>query len=86
MSDNESAASTPHPDGFGGARDASILEAYSGWKCGVSDTPAPTSVEVQAVARTRDLLKRAGFKRVATHDFRTVAVRFDEKFNRLQLA
>lgn len=72
------------PDGFGGARDAQILETYGDdWKSG---DPIPEIVRVQAVKRTKDLLHRAGFKRVITHNFYPVKVRHDEKSNRLQLA
>ena len=68
--------SAPHPDGFGGARDAAILESY--------DREGDT-VHVQAVVKTRDLLKRAGFPRTTAGNFYQVKVRVDD-FNRLQLA
>jgi hypothetical protein len=55
----------PHPDGFGGARDAAILGAYD---------REGDFVMVQGMARTKDLLKRAGVKRVKTHAFYKVPV------------
>jgi hypothetical protein len=79
---NPRKVSTPHPDGFGGARDATILESYSGWKAG--DEPI-ASVRVQAVERTKDLLKRAGYTRTRAGEFYEVRVMVDEH-NCLQLA
>ena len=76
-------AAAPHPDGFGGARDAVILENYAGWKAG---NKAPATVNVQCVGKTKDLLKRAGFLRTKSGEFYPVKVQHDEKFNRLQLA
>jgi hypothetical protein len=66
----------PHPDGFGGARDASILAAYD---------REGDFVMVQAVAKTRDLLKRAGVARVKSHAFYKVPVIFCPKLRGLQL-
>jgi hypothetical protein len=57
--------SAPHPDGFGGARDAAILASYD---------REGDFVFVQAVARTRALLKRAGVARVKSHAFYKVPV------------
>ena len=77
-------AAAPHPDGFGGARGASILEAYSeGWKPGMR---VPATVHVQVVLRTSGLVKRSGIKRPRTGHFYNIAVRHDAHFNRLQLA
>ena len=45
----------------------------------------PVTVEVQATARTKDLLHRAGFRRTRTHAFYAVRVVVD-RFNRLQVA
>jgi len=66
----------PHPDGFNGARDASILANYDR-EGGV--------VQVQATKRTKGLLHRAGFQRTRTNAFYAVSVRRDS-FNHLQLA
>ena len=66
----------PHPDGFRGARDASILASYD---------REGDFVFVQAVVRTKDLLKRAGVKRVSLHDFYKVPVRHCPRINGLQL-
>jgi hypothetical protein len=63
--DFKTTAPAPHPDGFGGARDASILASYD---------REGDFVMVQAVARTRDLLKRAGVKRVKPHAFYKIPV------------
>jgi hypothetical protein len=70
----------PHPDGFGGARDAAILFDYMD-----ADTAADGVVYVQAVARTANLLKRAGVTRQKRHEFYPVRVVADQ-FKRLQLA
>lgn len=69
-------ATAPHPDGFGGARDAHLLGTYD---------QEGDFVFVQAVARTRDLLLRAGVKRVKSHAFYKVPVRYDAKVGGLQL-
>lgn len=67
-----------HPDGFGGARDASILAAGDYYGChGVA--------VIQATARTKPLLRRAGLSRIKTHAFYEVAV-IRDGFGRLQLA
>ncbi|MEO5712594.1 MAG: hypothetical protein ABIT37_03825 [Luteolibacter sp.] len=78
-------SSAPHPDGFGGARDASILESSHGWKSGMM---VPATIEVQATVRNKDLLVRAGWpaRGQKRHTFYPVKVRHDEQFNRLQLA
>ena len=70
-------ATVPHPDGFGGARDAAILASYD---------REGGFVFVQAVKRTKDLLNRAGFKRLTTHAFYKVPVMRCPKINGLQLA
>ena len=73
---------TPHPDGFHGARDASILERYA------DPIPAGATsaiVHVQAVGETRTLLRRAGVKHIRTHAFYPVPVERDQ-YARLQLA
>ena len=69
-------APAKHPDGFNGARDSSILAA-----CYDS---ASRACKVQATDRTRDILHRAGFRRVRTGAFYRVKVRRDE-LDRLQL-
>lgn len=68
--------SAPHPDGFGGARDASILKTYD---------REGNFVFVQATSFTKDLLKRAGVKRLRTHAFYKVPVKHCPKINGLQL-
>ena len=68
----------PHPDGFNGARDAAILKAGDYYGChGFS--------VIQATAKTKPLLRRAGFRRIKTHAFYEVPVMRDH-FGRLQLA
>ena len=68
---------TPHPDGFGGARDAAILAAGDYYGClGVC--------VVQATERTKSLIRRAGFPRIRTHQFYEIPVVTDG-FGRLQL-
>ena len=64
-------------DGFHGARDASILSS--------ADRTGGIA-HVQATSFTRDLLKRAGVKRVKTHAFYDVAIEWDGKYSRYQLA
>ena len=66
----------PHPDGFGGARDASILKTYD---------REGDFVFVQGTSFTRDLLKRAGVKRLKSHAFYKVPVKHCAKVNGLQL-
>ena len=66
----------PHPDGFGGARDASILKTYD---------REGDFVFVQGTIFTRNLLKRAGVKRVKIHAFYKVPVRHCKKVCGLQL-
>jgi len=74
--------SNPSPslqDGFHGARDAVILQN--------ADPDHETKIaHVQATARSRDLLKRAGIKRAKTHEFYQVPVQWDREFSRYQLA
>lgn len=70
-------AATPHPDGFGGARDASILATYD---------REGDFVFVQATTFTRHLLQRAGVKRVKIHAFYKVPVKHCPRVNGLQLA
>ena len=68
----------PHPAGFNGARDAAILAEGDFYGChGLS--------VIQATARTKPLLHRAGFPRVRMHAFYEVPVMTDE-YGRLQLA
>jgi hypothetical protein len=74
--------SNPSPslqDGFNGASDAAVLELHD-------FDPEIMSVHVQATRRSKSLLKRAGVKRITMHQFYSVRVIKDEKFNRLQLA
>lgn len=66
----------PHPDGFRGTRDASILATYD---------REGDFVFVQACAHTRHLLKRAEIPRPRTHSFYKVPVRYCEKVGGLQL-
>lgn len=63
--DFKTTAPAPHPDGFGGARDASILASYD---------REGDFVFVQSVSRTDALLKRAGIKRPQRHAFYKVPV------------
>lgn len=69
--------SAPHPDGFGGVRDARILAD--------SRSDGPGARWVQCTARSRDLLRRAGYSRPAQHEFYSVRVVLGD-FKRLQLA
>jgi hypothetical protein len=69
-------SAAPHPDGFGGQRDASILKTYD---------REGDFVMVQSVQRTDGLLKRAGIKRPQRHAFYKVPVIFCEKIRGLQL-
>lgn len=69
-------ATAPHPDGFGGARDAAMLAAYD---------QEGDFVFVQSVAKSDDLLKRAGIKRPKRHAFYKVPVRHCKHVNGLQL-
>lgn len=66
----------PHPDGFGGSRDAAILASYD---------REGDFVFVQAVKRTKDLLNRAGVKRLRYGYFYKVPVKHCSKVNGLQL-
>jgi len=70
----------PHPDGFGGARDAAIIDEYMD-----EETMGTGTVLVQATARTEYLLKRAGVTRQKRHAWYSVRVVTD-RFQRLQLA
>lgn len=68
-------------DGFNGASDAMILEYWAA--CAKSVTPK--SVHVPCTAKTKSLLKRAGWTRTRTFNNYPVAVMRD-RFGRLQLA
>jgi hypothetical protein len=70
-------ADASHPDGFRGARDASILASYD---------REGNFVLVQAVDRTKDLLRRAGVRRIRSHEFYKVSVSHCKRVNGLQLA
>lgn len=67
---------SPHPDGFGGARDASILASYD---------REGDFVFVQGTRRTVGLLQRAGIKRVRAHVFYKVPVKHCPRIGGLQL-
>jgi hypothetical protein len=69
-------AAAPHPDGFGGTRDASILATYD---------REGDFVFVQSTSFTDDLIKRAGIKRPRRHAFYKLPVRECEKIRGLQL-
>jgi len=62
---------TRHPDGFGGACDEAILNAYAALE-GINQ-PLPKRagaeglISVQAVARTIPMLHRAGVRRARNH-------------------
>ena len=76
--------STPSPslqDGYHGAADASILEYWAAVPASVT----PKTVNVQCTAKTKSLLKRAGWNRTRTFNNYPVAVMRDA-FGRLQLA
>ena len=66
-------------DGFNGARDAATLARYD-WDKEIG------SVHVQSVTATRLLLKRAGVRIPKVGGFVAVAVRWNVKFKRLELA
>lgn len=67
-------------DGFGGARDAVILQASAGNTLGT-----PSVLYVRCTVRTKDLLHRAGFRRTRMLDSYPVRVMRDG-LGRLQLA
>jgi hypothetical protein len=76
---NTLASSPSIADGFSGARDAAILLT--------SDPERDAGIaHVQATDYTSDLLKRAGIQNLETHRFYQVAIVWDEKFSRYQLA
>lgn len=68
-------------DGYNGAGDAFILEAYAAVPASVT----PETVKVMCTKKTKGLLKRAGFLRTRFYQFYAVPVCRD-RFERLQLA
>lgn len=70
-----------HPDGFNGAGDASRLAAYAD-----EDTAESGICHVQATAATREMLHRAGYKRVTMMHSYPVNVYWEGKYGRWQLA
>ena len=70
-------------DGYHGARDARLLEQYGRIR---ETRNGVITMDVQALPATRELLQRAGVKRIRMGDRHTIHAMRDAKYTRFLLA